>query len=80
MEALHVTDVEPDNEPLHDQLYQLLRELRPQLTKDAFVALTHAATQEGLTFTVAINNHGRCVGLATHRILTTSPGPNHVCR
>ncbi|MGH3887053.1 MAG: GNAT family N-acetyltransferase [Pseudonocardiaceae bacterium] len=52
----------------------LIRTLRPQLTAEGFAQFTVEAHRQGLVFTAAYDKHGRCVGVAAYRVLSTSRG------
>lgn len=67
-------DVRPDQAAMADEVGPLIRALRPGLSERDFAGFAVAAAGQGLTFTVARDGRGACVGVATHRLLETSRG------
>ncbi|HEY9371973.1 GNAT family N-acetyltransferase [Streptomyces sp.] len=57
-----------------EDIAPLIRTLRPALGASAFREFAEEAHGQGLVFTAAYAPDGRCVGVATHRILATSRG------
>lgn len=72
--SLCVNTVEQDDPRLTEQVYPLLRVLRPGLTRDAFDELVTEGGNQGLTPVAAWDDDGRCVGAAMYRVLVTSRG------
>ncbi|UQW99954.1 GNAT family N-acetyltransferase [Streptomyces sp. RerS4] len=52
----------------------LIRTLRPALDADGFARFSAEAQAQGLEFTAAYDESGRCLGVAGHRALATSRG------
>ncbi|MER5349568.1 GNAT family N-acetyltransferase [Kitasatospora sp. NPDC002551] len=71
---LTVVDVGPDEPALHRDVAPLIRALRPALGTEGFAAFAAEAHAQGLVFTAAYDERGRCLAVATHRVLTTSRG------
>ncbi|QGZ48993.1 MULTISPECIES: GNAT family N-acetyltransferase [Streptomyces] len=71
---LTLTDLTPDDPALVTDVGPLMETLRPGLGADAFLEFATAAHNQGLVFTAAHDPAGRCVGVATHRVLATSRG------
>src|SRR5699024_5096092 len=57
-----------------DDVFPLLRTLRPDLTRAAFDELLDAHAAPGLTVLAARNAADQCVGVALYRVLLTSRG------
>jgi GNAT superfamily N-acetyltransferase len=68
------SDVAPGDSAMAAEVAPLIRALRPTLTHESAMAFAAEAHQQGLVFTVARDGRGRCVGVATHRVLATSRG------
>ncbi|MFB7472629.1 GNAT family N-acetyltransferase [Kitasatospora sp. NPDC056184] len=71
---LTVVDIGPDTPALHRDVAPLIRTLRPALGADGFAAFAAEAHTQGLVFTAAYDDRGRCLAVATHRVLATSRG------
>ncbi|WP_380277940.1 GNAT family N-acetyltransferase [Kitasatospora purpeofusca] len=71
---LTVVDIGPDSPALHRDVAPLIRALRPTLGADGFAAFAAEAHAQGLVFTAAYDDRGRCLAVATHRVLATSRG------
>ncbi|MFF2661008.1 GNAT family N-acetyltransferase [Kitasatospora sp. NPDC058032] len=71
---LTVVDIGPGTPELHRDVAPLIRALRPALGADAFAAFAAEAHAQGLVFTAAYDGRGRCLAVATHRVLATSRG------
>ncbi|MEU6878673.1 GNAT family N-acetyltransferase [Streptomyces sp. NPDC046712] len=71
---LTMTDLTPDDPALVTDVGPLIRTLRPGLDADGFLEFATAAHRQGLVFTVAHDPAGRCLGVASHRVLATSRG------
>ncbi|MFI9270091.1 GNAT family N-acetyltransferase [Kitasatospora sp. NPDC052896] len=67
-------DVAPGAPGLERDVAPLIRLLRPGMGAREFAAYAAEAQEQGLVFTGAFDEHGRCVAVAAHRILTTSRG------
>ncbi|WP_406860987.1 GNAT family N-acetyltransferase [Streptomyces sp. HUAS MG47] len=68
------TDVNPRDAAMAEDIGPLIRTLRPGLSREAFHAFAEEAHRQGLVFTAAYDADGRCLGVATHRLLATSRG------
>ncbi|MGW7430203.1 GNAT family N-acetyltransferase [Streptomyces sp. NPDC054861] len=71
---LSLTDLTPADPALVTDVGPLIRALRPGLDAAAFLEFAVAAHGQGLVFTAAHGPDGRCLGVATHRVLATSRG------
>ncbi|MET8682020.1 GNAT family N-acetyltransferase [Streptomyces sp. NPDC004647] len=71
---LTIVDVAPEHPGLDADVGALIRTLRPGLTAEGFARFAAEAHGQGLVFTAAYDEQGRCVGVAAHRVLTTSRG------
>ncbi|MEV4949283.1 GNAT family N-acetyltransferase [Streptomyces sp. NPDC053755] len=71
---LSLTDLTPDDPAMVTDVGPLIRTLRPGLDAAAFLEFAAAAHGQGLVFTAAHDPAGRCLGVATHRVLATSRG------
>jgi|SRR5699024_2068013 len=69
-----LTIEEPAVSRLVDDVFPLLRTLRPGLTRVAFDELISEGGAQGLTVLVARDTVGECVGAALYRLMTTSRG------
>ncbi|MGK5628795.1 GNAT family N-acetyltransferase [Streptomyces sp. URMC 123] len=67
-------DVTPDDPRMAAEVEPLIRTLRPALSAEAFAVFAAEAHRQGLVFTLARDPRGRCLGVATHRVLATSRG------
>src|SRR5947208_9858921 len=64
-------DLEPGDPRLESDVLPVLRELRPHLTAESFVAVYEQGHPQGLRFTAAYDD-GRCVGVAGWRLMATT--------
>ncbi|MFD9035588.1 GNAT family N-acetyltransferase [Streptomyces sp. NPDC059567] len=71
---LTMTDLTPDEPAFGTDVGSLIRALRPGLDADGFLEFATAAHRQGLVFTAARDATGRCLGVASHRVLATSRG------
>ncbi|WP_371478396.1 GNAT family N-acetyltransferase [Kitasatospora sp. NBC_00315] len=71
---LIMVDVEPGQAAMRIDVAPLIRALRPGLGQREFAEFAEEAHRQGLLFTAAYDPAGRCVGVATHRVLATSRG------
>jgi GNAT superfamily N-acetyltransferase len=71
---LTFVDVAPGQPAMDSEVGRLIRELRPSLTAEGFAEFSGEAHAQGLVFTAAYDDDGRCVAVATHRVLATSRG------
>jgi GNAT superfamily N-acetyltransferase len=71
---LTLIEVAPGDPALWPGVESLIRLLRPTLTAAGFADFAARAHPQGLVFTAARDEHGRCVGVSTHRVLATSRG------
>src|SRR5699024_1573246 len=69
-----LTIEEPAASRLVDDVFPLLRTLRPGLTRAAFDELISEGGAQGLTVVAARDAAGQCVGVALYRLMTTSRG------
>jgi GNAT superfamily N-acetyltransferase len=67
---LELTDLEPGDARVSDDLLPVLRELRPHLTAESFDAVFREGYSQGLRFTAAYDGP-RCVGVAGWRIVAS---------
>ncbi|MDX2850141.1 GNAT family N-acetyltransferase [Streptomyces sp. PA03-3a] len=71
---LTFVDVKPGDPAMTAEVGPLIRALRPALTADGFAAFAAEAHDQGVVFTAALDARERYLGVATHRVLTTSRG------
>ncbi|WP_327068092.1 GNAT family N-acetyltransferase [Kitasatospora sp. NBC_01250] len=71
---LIVCDVAPGQVELERDVAPLIRLLRPGLGRGEFAAYAAEAHAQGLVFTAAYDQRGRCLAVAAHRVLATSRG------
>jgi GNAT superfamily N-acetyltransferase len=71
---LAISDVRPGEPAMAAEVGPLIRALRPGLTERGFAEFAAGASAQGVTFTVARDPRGRCLGVAAHRVLVTSRG------
>ncbi|MEU4090885.1 GNAT family N-acetyltransferase [Streptomyces sp. NPDC026673] len=71
---LTFVDVKPGEPAMSGEVGPLIRALRPALTADGFAAFAAEAHEQGVVFTVALDERERYLAVATHRVLTTSRG------
>lgn len=69
-----IAEVDPADSRSRDELYALLGQLRPDLTRAAFARLLAEGTPQGLRYLLAYGPDGAPVGAAGWRVLTTSRG------
>ncbi|MFJ8308870.1 MULTISPECIES: GNAT family N-acetyltransferase [unclassified Streptomyces] len=69
---MKITDLEPGDRRLTDDLLPVLRELRPNLTEDLFAEIYGEGHGQGLRFTAAYGDDGACVGAAGWRIVVNT--------
>ncbi|MDH6137658.1 GNAT superfamily N-acetyltransferase [Kitasatospora sp. MAA4] len=67
-------DIAPGDRALQSDVAPLIRSLRPGLSPAGFAAFAAEAYGQGLVFTAAYDERGRCVAVAGHRMLATSRG------
>ncbi|MER8183473.1 GNAT family N-acetyltransferase [Kitasatospora sp. NPDC094015] len=72
--ALRMVDVGPGEPALTTDVAPLMAALRPGLGPAAFAAFAAEAHRQGLVFTAAYDEGGRCLAVAGHRVLATSRG------
>ena len=72
--STELIDVNPQDPAMADDISPLIRTLRPSLSEAAFREFAEEAHGQGLVFTAAYDSGGRCLGVATHRLLATSRG------
>ncbi|MGW3241970.1 GNAT family N-acetyltransferase [Streptomyces sp. NPDC001070] len=71
---LTFVDVKPGEPAMTAEVGPLIRMLRPALTADGFAAFAAEAHGQGVVFTAALDERDRYLGVATHRVLTSSRG------
>lgn len=69
---MEIIDVEPGEARLTAELLPVLRELRPDLTAEQYVAVYAEGYPQGLRFSGAYSDEGRCVGVAGWRIVANT--------
>ncbi|RRR96796.1 GNAT family N-acetyltransferase [Glycomyces terrestris] len=68
---MEIVDIEPGDARLTTELLPVLRELRPHLSADDFLAVYDEGHGQGLRFTAAYSE-GRCVGVAGWRTVANT--------
>lgn len=69
---MEIIDVEPGDLRLTAELLPVLRELRPHLTAEDFAEVYDEGYEQGLRFTGAYSDRGRCVGVAGWRVVVNT--------
>ncbi|MFI8361826.1 GNAT family N-acetyltransferase [Streptomyces sp. NPDC085612] len=69
---MKIIDLEPGDPRLTTDLLPVLRELRPHLTEELFLAVLAEGRGQGLRFTAAYDEAGSCVGAAGWRTVATT--------
>lgn len=69
-----VSELSLDDQRIATEVYPLLRELRPNLTRAAFDELVTTGPRQGLTVLVAHDPGQRCLGAALYRVQPSSRG------
>ncbi|WP_156726405.1 GNAT family N-acetyltransferase [Streptomyces apocyni] len=69
---MKIIDLEPGDARLTTEILPVLRELRPHLTEDLFREVYAEGHGQGLRFTAAYAEDGRCVGVAGWRIVVNT--------
>lgn len=72
--ALQSTELSADDARSHQDIYPLLRTLRPTLTRAAFDSLLTEGAEQGLHVLAARDEQERCLGVALYRVQMTSRG------
>ncbi|WP_371572235.1 GNAT family N-acetyltransferase [Streptomyces sp. NBC_01314] len=72
--SLTWSDVMPGERRMALHVRPLIQALRPALGDAAFDRFAAEAHEQGLVFTAAYDEEGRCAAVATHRVLATSRG------
>ncbi|GGV17142.1 hypothetical protein GCM10010275_68290 [Streptomyces litmocidini] len=67
--GMKIIDLAPGDPRLESDLLPVLRELRPHLTPELFREVHEAGHPQGLRFSAAYTDGGRCVGAAGWRIV-----------
>lgn len=70
--GMKIIDLEPGDPRLENDLLPVLLELRPHLTPELFREVYEAGHPQGLRFSAAYADGGRCVGAAGWRIISTT--------
>jgi GNAT superfamily N-acetyltransferase len=68
---MDIVDLDPGDPRLEADVLPVLRQLRPHLTAESFVALYDEGYGQGLRFTAAFDGD-RCVGVAGWRLVATT--------
>ncbi|SDE08563.1 GNAT family N-acetyltransferase [Glycomyces harbinensis] len=69
---MEIIDIEPGDARITAELLPVLRELRPDLTAEAYVGVYDEGYGQGLRFTGAYTDEGRCVGVAGWRVVANT--------
>ncbi|KQX58065.1 MULTISPECIES: GNAT family N-acetyltransferase [unclassified Streptomyces] len=69
---MKIIDLEPGDPRLESDLLPVLSELRPHLTPELFRGVYEAGHPQGLRFSAAYADDGRCVGAAGWRIVNNT--------
>ncbi|MEV7374182.1 GNAT family N-acetyltransferase [Streptomyces sp. NPDC090301] len=69
---MKIIDLEPGDPRLENDLLPVLRELRPHLTPELFREVYGTGHAQGLRFSAAYSDEGRCVGAAGWRIVVNT--------
>jgi GNAT superfamily N-acetyltransferase len=73
---MRLVELTPGDAALLSDVLPVLAELRPHLTADSLAAVYAEGHPQGLRFTAAYDEGGRCVGVAGWRVIATT----HVVR
>lgn len=68
---MHLADLSADD-PRWAEALPTLRELRPHLTPELFAQVCAEGYPQGLRFTAAFDEAGRCLGVAGWRVVATT--------
>ncbi|MEV7520062.1 GNAT family N-acetyltransferase [Streptomyces sp. NPDC091371] len=69
---MKIIDLEPEDPRLIEDMLPVLRELRPHLTDELFLDILAEAKGQGLRFTAAYDEDGRCAGAAGWRVVANT--------
>jgi ribosomal protein S18 acetylase RimI-like enzyme len=69
---MQFVDLDPGDPRLSTDAFPVLAELRSELTREEFAAVCAEGHAQGLRFTAAYDDHGRCVAVAGWRIVATT--------
>ncbi|MFF0425826.1 GNAT family N-acetyltransferase [Streptomyces sp. NPDC004520] len=69
---MKIIDVLPGDPRLESDLLPVLRELRPHLTPEVFRGVYEEGYAQGLRFSGAYSDGGRCVGVAGWRVVVNT--------
>ena len=69
---MRVVLVEPDDPAMTADVLPVLAELRPHLTAASLAAIYAEGWPQGLRFSAAYDDNGRCVGIAGWRIIAST--------
>ncbi|MCZ0980015.1 GNAT family N-acetyltransferase [Streptomyces diastatochromogenes] len=69
---MKIIDLSPGDPRLESDLLPVLRELRPQLTPEVFREVYEEGHGQGLRFSAAYADGGRCVGAAGWRVVVNT--------
>ncbi|MFJ9431719.1 GNAT family N-acetyltransferase [Streptomyces sp. NPDC101490] len=72
---MKIIDLEPGDPRLESDLLPVLTELRPHLTAELFREVYAAGHAQGLRFSAAYADDGRCAGAAGWRIVHSTSSP-----
>jgi GNAT superfamily N-acetyltransferase len=69
---MEIIDIEPGDARLTTELLPVLRELRPDLSAEDYLAIYDEGYGQGLRFTAAYSGEARCVGVAGWRTVANT--------
>jgi GNAT superfamily N-acetyltransferase len=69
---MRFVDLEPDDPRLTTEVFPVLAELRTELTAEQLVSVYAEGHPQGLRFTAAYDDTGRCLGVAGWRVFATT--------
>ncbi|MDX6285471.1 MAG: hypothetical protein QOG53_956 [Frankiales bacterium] len=69
---MRIVDLDPGQPALTSDVLPVLLELRPHLTEESFAAVYAEGYPQGLRFSAAYDDTGRCVGVAGWRVIATT--------
>ncbi|MYW68095.1 GNAT family N-acetyltransferase [Streptomyces sp. SID8379] len=69
---MKIVDFEPGDPRLASEVLPVLRELRPKLTEESFASVYAEGHGQGLRFSAAYDEDGRCAGVAGWRVVVNT--------
>jgi GNAT superfamily N-acetyltransferase len=69
---MRFVDLEPGDARLSSDVLPVLEDLRPHLSAETFAAVYAEGHPQGLRFTAAYDDEGRCAGVAGWRLVATT--------